>query len=170
MGMIELFNAPADYPFIAYRPMPGSVAPITLSAVHEYSQVITNASDETIFDLMSLIPVVKPTELVSVIEDINLFKLNFASNDIARQTRRGLGNVCLCAEGTLSSSAIETFHNRMPSESRVIVNNEIPKDELWVFYIGMRRMFKAADQPFAFANGTLRVHTEWTRYCKRMAI
>jgi hypothetical protein len=137
---------------------------LTLNAEHNYGQVIVDASDETIYDLMSMIPVDDKIHCEDVV------KLFAAANNIARTSRRGAGNICVCAAGLLDEATVQRFTDQYPDRNRVVINNDIPDGEAWLYYIGTRRKLPAADQPFAYADGTLRVHSDWDLYCRRVVI
>lgn len=169
--MIELFTRPADYPFLRMVQKindDGSRGVISLDATQECTTFL-NADDETILDLMSTIEVREwPLDIDVGSTSPDLFKLFSASNDIARQTRRGVGNVCIVSPETMCRIDTETwtkFHER-----RMVSWTEIPEDEAWLFYIGRGTMFNAVDSAFGYNEGTLRVHPYWQKYCARIVL
>lgn len=174
--MIELFNAPPDEPFLTLSHVieydkEGHIvnpAPISIIATHEVD-VIPNATDETLYDLLSSIPVQSLKEGFDEYELAVLVTINSEANDIARRTRRGVGNLLIGSSTALAPVDTTTWKNA-GFDREVVVNEQLPDDELLIIYKGAGHMFKAVDAPFAFDGKNLRMLPNWSMYVRRLSL
>lgn len=172
--MIELFTAPVEHPFIAIRhsieyDKEGHIknpAPMCIVATQDVD-TIPDATDETLFDLFSSVPVQELIEGDFDYEMAVFVSIARECNEIARITRRGPGNVLIGSKAALSVANTTAFEAR---GGQVIADERFPDDEVLMLYKGSGAIFDAVDCPFAFDGKHLRMLPEWSTYCRRLKI
>lgn len=153
--LIDHFRANPSYGYLCFDKAPQG---LTLTVKYDWNIITPRATDADVHTMLwsvsshayapqAVDPITRTTEIMR------------ASNDIARVTRRGAGNMLICNSKTKSTFDL----SKLPIFT-IVIDETIPNEKLFVLYQGKGGFFAAVDGPFSFDGSIFKVRLDWSDF------